>query len=319
MMIDPLWTSRPYRLIVRQPRNQTGLAQIERPISGAEQLAGMPGQMETFVFPRLSRPSLGPWKWIVPMGLVAAAALAMLFALTGGISSEDKPLQAASSPTAGVSVPTPAAPTAVPKPSPTVQLPNGDARWSILLPGRKLAVPLDTDSEGKLDGVAVLVVGGTMHVDLHSSGGELLWSMLVDVGAGQRLSPRHLAPVDYDGDGLFDELLLEISGSAFRPATFPFGIASEAKLKTFAILDGEGEVLWFHQCGQITNGSSRTPFNSPYCDSGQAEAIYREKLEKHGYHHEGQLVAENFLRVDVDGEGSFGGAIELTVDGVQVR
>ena len=33
----------------------------------------------------------------------------------------------------------------------------------------------------------------------------------------------------------------------------------------------------------------------------------------------GRLVAENFLRVDIDGEGSVGGAFELTVDGVRVR
>lgn len=270
-------------------------------------------------FPLDKRPSPSPWRWLVTLGFAAAAALGLLFVLTEDMLPGGKPQQPVSSPTAGVSVPTLAAPTAVPNPSPTVQLPNGDVRWSIPLPGRKLAVPLDTDSEGKLDGVAVLVVGGTMHVDLHSAEGELLWRMLVDVGPGQRLAPRHLAPVDYDGDGLFDELLLEISGTVFRPAPFPFGIASEAKVFNFAILEGEGEVVWFHQCGHITNGSSGTPFNSPYCDSGQAEAIYREKLEKHGYHHEGQLVAENFLRVDVDGEGSFGGAIELTVDGVQVR
>lgn len=137
------------------------------------------------------------------MGFAAAAALGMLFVATEGMLTGGKHQQAVSPRAALVSVPPPVVPTPIPSPALAAQIPVADVRWSVPLPGRKLAVPLDAESQGKLNGVAVVVDGSTMHVDSYTAEGALRWSMATDIGANQSLAPRYLAPVDYDGDGLF--------------------------------------------------------------------------------------------------------------------
>jgi len=92
-------------------------------------------------------------------------------------------------------------------------------------------------------------------------------------------------PVDYDEEGLFDELLVEISETADQPSPFPVGRPAEASVFNLFILDSEGPVMWFHQCAYVSRSSLGTTLSSARHIGEEAQSIYEINPQDHGFRH----------------------------------
>jgi hypothetical protein len=254
---------------------------------------------------RPTQQASGTWKWLIAIGFLMVAILGLGFATAEGVLP-------------GLGMVAGVVESGRSEAGSGGELSNEDSsrqRWSVPLAGEKIAAPMDVDSRGSLSGVAVATAGDPIAIQAYTSKGVLKW--VGQFPHNQGYSPLHLAPIDYDADGQFDELLVVISGSTNPPGVVNLG--PEAFVFNFVMLDNHGNELWYYQCAHVTRSFLGASLSSPRCSESEAAALYQEKLRQHGYNYGGRYVDETFGRVDIGSTGGFEGAIYLPQDRVQVR
>jgi hypothetical protein len=232
---------------------------------------------------RPTRQASGTWKWLVAMGFLMVAILGLGFVAMEGLLP-------------GLGLPENVVGSWHPQVRPGNESADANEvrsreRWSVDLVGNKIAAPMDLDSRGSLSGVVVATTGNPIAIQAYTSTGTLEWT--VQIAHDQGFSPRRLAPIDYNADGQFDELLIVISGS-----TNPHGVVNlgpEAYVFNFLVLDNFGSELWYYQCTYITRSFLGAGLTSPHCSEAEATAIYQEKLRQYGYSFEGRFIDETGL------------------------
>jgi hypothetical protein len=265
------------------------------------------GEDEFFqMFERRPRPQAsGTWKWLVAIGFLVVAILGLGFATTGGVLPALGMVESVAENWRSE----------VNSGSDPINEDSSGQRWSVRLAGEKIAVPMDVESQGSLSGIVVATGGDPIDIQAYTSTGVLKWVGQFPHDQGYR--PLHLAPIDYDADGKFDELLAVISGSTNPSGVVNFG--PEAYVFNFVILDHLGNEIWYYQCAQVTRSFLGASLTSPRCNELEAAALYQENLHQYGYRFEGRLVDERFGRVDVGVNGKFEWSIRLLQDEAQIR
>jgi hypothetical protein len=197
------------------------------------------------------------------------------------------------------------------------QTPPYERQWSFALGGQKAAVPIDLDSDGALDEVIVVRVGKPFAIYAITHDGSLKWRQEIK-GSHSGHIPHHLAPIDYDSDGKYDELLLDIRGYVTEPGVIVIG---QPRVYTFnfLIIDSNGELVWYYQCAQPEHAFlPGMRLRVPRCDAEEADALYRQKISAHGLNVGGYFIDQTFNRVDLDSDGEFDDIIRLNEDSVEV-
>ena len=201
-----------------------------------------------------------------------------------------------------------------PTPRPT---PSYGLQWSFALNGQKAAVPIDLDSDGALDEIVVVRVGKPLAIYAITHDGSLKWSYEIE-GSHSGHIPHHLAPIDYDSDGKYDEMLLDIRGNVSEPGVIVIG-QPEVYTYNFFIIDSQGEQLWYYQCAQPEHAFlPGMSLRVPRCDAEEADALYEEKITAYGLNVGGYFIDQTYNRVDLDGDGEFDDIIQLREGGVEV-
>lgn len=185
-------------------------------------------------------------------------------------------------------------------------------KWSYHLEGANAAVPIDLESDGKMCGIVVAKTGEPGGLYALTSSSKLKWKHEFIPHRGYAI--QHLAPIDYNSDGKFDEILVDIGGSTTKPGVIVFG--PEAYTFNFYVISPEGEQLWYYQCGYLTGWGAK--LKCPQCDAEDADRLYKEKIGEYGYKINTQFITENFNRIDLDGDGNFDDIIRLHTDSVKV-
>jgi hypothetical protein len=90
-----------------------------------------------------------------------------------------------------------------------------------------------------------------------------------------------VAPVDYDADGKFDEVLLVLSGSTYRDGAIPLRPA--AYVFNFLVVDQDSRELWHYQCGEITRPFPIGGLTSPDCSQEEAASLHQQKFLRSGW------------------------------------
>ena len=197
------------------------------------------------------------------------------------------------------------------------QTPSYEPQWSFALGGQKAAVPIDLDSDGALDEIVVVRVGKPFAIYAITHDGSLKWSYEIK-GSHSGHIPHHLAPIDYDSDGKYDEILLDIRGNVTEPGVIVIG-QPEVYTFNFFIIDSKGEQLWYYQCAQPEHAFlPGMSLKAPRCDAEEADALYKEKISAYGLNVGGYFIDQTYSRVDLDGDGEFDDIIQLREDGVEV-
>lgn len=187
--------------------------------------------------------------------------------------------------------------------------------WNYSLQGEKIAVPVDLDSDGVLRDVVVAYAGKPGGVAAFNFSGEPQWKH--DFIPHLGYEPYRLAPIDYDLDGVFDEILLEVRGSTNPPNVVSFGPA--AYTFNFWVLNERGEQLWYYQCGYLTSiPGAGISLKCPKCSSVDADLRYAEMTDRYGYRIGSTKVDGSLNRLDLDSTGNFVGIISLDENTVEV-
>lgn len=192
-----------------------------------------------------------------------------------------------------------------------------ELRWSFSLSGDKTAAPIDLNSNGILDGLVVVVVGKPCRIYTFNSDGELEWSYEMK-GTHSGHVPHHLAPIDYDSDGKYDEMLLDIRGNVTEPGVIVIG-QPEVYTFNFFVINSRAEQLWYYQCADPEHAFlPGMSLKCPRCDAEEADALYRGEISTYGYSINGRFIDQDFGRLDLDGDGDFDDSIRLSEDRVEV-
>ena len=198
----------------------------------------------------------------------------------------------------------------------SVSPPRSTPKMTISISGGKIAVPIDLNSDGIMNELIVAKTEAPGEIYAFTSDGELKGEPIT-FKHEMSCAPRHLAPVDYDSDGKFDEILVDVEGSTCPPNTVCVG--PEAYVFNFLVFDSDGSQLWYYQCGYYTGlPIPGAGLKCPHCSEEEANSLWAEKLSEYGYKFEGKFIDENFKRIDFAGNGRFDAIISLSEDAIEV-
>ena len=153
-----------------------------------------------------------------------------------------------------------------------------------------MAIPVDLNSDGKMNEIVAWSNYHFYHLYALTPDGELKEWVEVESESLMLNFVLSCAPIDYDLDKKFDEILV-------------FG--QKEGFETVNVFNSHGEKIYESQ-------------RQPYESIERIEEEFREMKTKYGYKISGQFIDENFNRIDLDGDGEFDDIIRIQENSIEV-